>query len=149
MDNVFLTQFFDWNRRPSWKARLVNSVLAALGIESRLVGPRLTGEQSSIEQRINMYHLAGQVLVFGVPGALVELGTHRGGSAALLAKVIEQFDPSRELHVYDAFAGSAPSELVANFERLQLQPPIIHAGWFRDTLPSQLPEQICFAHLDV
>jgi O-methyltransferase len=149
MDNVFITQFFDWNRPPSWKARTVNGALARLGIEARLFAPRQTGEQTTVEQRINMYHLASQVLAYGVPGALVEIGTLQGSSAALLAKVIEQFDSSRELHVYDAFAGGGPNELLANFERLKLRPPTVHAGWFRDTLPSQLPESVCFAHVDI
>jgi O-methyltransferase len=30
-----------------------------------------------------------------------------------------------------------------------MRPPLVHAGWFRDTLPSQLPEAVCFAHLDI
>lgn len=149
MDNVFITQFFDWNRPPSKKARFINSILAKIGIEARLVSPWQTGEQTTIEQRINMYHLASQVLAYGVPGAFVEIGCHQGSSAALLAKVIEQFDPQRELHVYDAFAGAGPGELLANFQSLHLKPPFIHEGWFRDTLPSQLPEQVCFAHADV
>jgi hypothetical protein len=26
--------------------------------------------------------------------------------------------------------------------------PVVHKGWFKDTLPHDLPERICFAHLD-
>ena len=44
----------------------------------------------------------------------------------------------------------APSglSLLANFKRYDLPPPEIHAGWFNKTLPDQLPDRICFAHLD-
>ncbi|HEU5321017.1 MAG TPA: TylF/MycF/NovP-related O-methyltransferase, partial [Methylomirabilota bacterium] len=38
--------------------------------------------------------------------------------------------------------------LAANFRRHGLRPPEIHAGWFQDTLPTRLPDRICFAHLD-
>ena len=92
MDNTFITQWFDWNRPGTRSARLVNAVLAKLGVSARLVSPHQTGSMTNVEQRINMFHLVMQVLTAGVPGDLVELGTFRGSSAALFQKVIEQFD---------------------------------------------------------
>jgi O-methyltransferase len=38
--------------------------------------------------------------------------------------------------------------LRANFSDYGLKLPEIHAGWFSETLPTQLPDQVCFAHLD-
>src|SRR3546814_13129177 len=38
--------------------------------------------------------------------------------------------------------------LMANFARYGLRPPVIHQGWFSETVPQELPEKICFAHLD-
>ena len=35
-----------------------------------------------------------------------------------------------------------------NFRPHSLELPKIHKGWFQDTLPSSLPDKICFAHLD-
>jgi O-methyltransferase len=38
--------------------------------------------------------------------------------------------------------------LIENFKRYGLKLPEIHEGWFNETLPAGLPDQICFAHLD-
>lgn len=81
--------------------------------------------------------------------------------------MIEQFDSQRSLHVYDSFEGLPPAgprdagtpfergmlsasqdALLMNFKSFGLRPPVIHAGWFKDTLPSGLPNTISFAHLD-
>ena len=85
----------------------------------------------------------------------------------LFQKIIEHYDKTRTLHVYDSFEGLQelkPEDgnsvfrqgqmavtqevLLSNFAGVGLKPPIIHQGWFEDTLPTQLPEQIAFAHLD-
>ena len=168
MHNVFLTQYFDWSERKlSRKDQLINAILSKLGYRSRLALPQFTGLMTNIEQRMNMYHLASQVLVYGVPGDFVELGCNVGQSAVLFQKVIEHYDPTRTLHVYDSFEGlpdlaaqdgNTPffkgqmavqqSELVRNFQALSAKLPVVHVGWFNDTLPTQLPERISFAHLD-
>jgi len=116
---------------------------------------------------MNMFHLASAVLFYEVPGDFVELGSHAGQSAVLFQKIIEHYDKSRILHVYDSFEGlpevrpedsntpfrqgqmATTQEVVLSyFARVGLKPPVIHQGWFEDTLPTQLPEQIAFAHLD-
>ena len=38
--------------------------------------------------------------------------------------------------------------MVATFNRWNLKLPKIHAGWFKDTLPEKIPQEICFAHLE-
>jgi O-methyltransferase len=122
---------------------------------------------TNAEQRMNLYHLASQPLAYGVPGDLVELGCHQGESSVLIQKIIDYYDPSRRLHVYDSFQGlpathapdgdtpysqgqlqAARETVVDNFRRYGLREPEIHAGWFEDTLPGGLPERIAFAYLD-
>jgi len=123
---------------------------------------------TNIEQRINMYHLVSQVLAYRVPGELVELGCNEGQSSVLIQKIIELYDPSRTLHVFDSFEGlpaptSADGEkaflqegklkttrevLIENFKKKHLRLPKIHQGWFDQTLPKELPDEICFAYLD-
>jgi len=39
-------------------------------------------------------------------------------------------------------------QLEENFQKLELNLPFIHEGWFEDTLPHCLPNQIAFAYLD-
>jgi len=149
MDNVFITQHFDWSNEGPWRVRLVNRILRRLGFTTRFVAPGQTGSMTNAEQRINMFHLVMQVLAYGVEGDLVEVGTFRGSSAALMRTVADQFDPGRELHVYDTFAGSSADELRRTFGGLGLRPPVVHPGDLRATLPGELPGRLCFAHIDL
>jgi O-methyltransferase len=73
----------------------------------------------------------------------------------------------KDLHLYDSFKGLPKATrkdrgaiagkgafgvgkwmVIRTFKRFDLKIPKIHAGWFQDTLPDQLPEKICFAFLD-
>lgn len=149
MDNVFITQHFDWNTSGSAKLRAVNCFLARLGLHARLISPSQTGSMTNVEQRMNIFHLVMGVLTAGVHGELVEFGTFRGTTAALIQMVIDQIDPGRRLHVYDTFAEAPAAELTATFKGLNLPVPTIHAGDLRAIPPGELPERIAFAHLDV
>jgi O-methyltransferase len=167
MENFFITEYFDWplaSRSP--RVRLVNSILAKLGYAARLRGPQHTGVMTNCEQRMNLYHLLSQALAYGVPGDVVELGCHEGQSSVLIRRVMDYYAPERCLHVYDSFEGlpdahqedgavyaardlkASKDILIDNFKRYGLRLPEIHAGWFDETLPTGLPEQICFAYLD-
>jgi O-methyltransferase len=169
MDDILITNCFeDWKQaRPSRKTRIANKILKKLGISERLVPPIHTGGMTSVEQRVNMFHLASSVLAYKIPGDFVELGCHAGQSAVLFQKIIEHYDKNRTLHVYDSFEGlpeinpldgrtplrkgdmaTSQEALLLNFSRAGLKPPVIHTGWFENTLKEQLPEKIAFAHLD-
>ncbi|MEM8591711.1 MAG: TylF/MycF/NovP-related O-methyltransferase [Pseudomonadota bacterium] len=114
-----------------------------------------------------MFHLLEATIHFGVPGHIVELGCNTGQSAALFQRIIDANDATRELHLYDSFEGLpdvvskdgstvfskgemsvSEREVINNFQSLGLKMPNIHKGWFQDTLPTELPDQIAFAHLD-
>lgn len=168
-DNIFITNGFeDWKQPTASKGlQLVNKVLRRLGMSVHVSPPVVTGTMTSVEQRINMHHLVSSVLWYEVPGDFVELGCHSGQSAVLFRRLIDHYDPTRRLHVYDSFQG-LPSlavkdgdtpfregqlavgtgVLLANFRRAGVEPPVIHKGWFEDTLPDELPDRIAFAHLD-
>jgi O-methyltransferase len=182
MDNFFITRDFDWQiRRSSNFDRAINIITRRIGINSNTAGitdrlihrltglkfsPTRSGVSTSVEQRMNMYHLVSQAIAYNVEGDLVEVGCNEGQSSVLITKVIKSFDSSKKLHVYDSFEGlpSARTEdgnsykkgdlattqdvLVNNFKLHSLELPIIHNGWFDNTLPDGLPEKICFAHLD-
>ncbi|MGH8161758.1 MAG: hypothetical protein ACRESR_06375 [Gammaproteobacteria bacterium] len=148
MDNLFITRHFDWSFRPRWQIRLFNALLRKLGYSARLVTRTATGRMSSVEQRINIYHLLSQLLVFGVPGDIVEFGSLEGQSAALLRMIADQYDAGRSLHVFDAFVDPPVERLIENFRRLDLALPVIHRGLLEDTI-GELPERICFAYIDL
>ena len=155
-------------QKPSKKIQCINWALKKLGFKIRCARPRVTGWMTNVEQRMNMFHLADQVLSYGVKGDFVELGCHAGQSAALLRRIMNDNNSSKSLHVYDSFAGlpelttedgnttiyskgwgTVPEKAVlSNFKRHNLQPPIAHVGFFETTLLTELPEKIAFAHLD-
>ena len=149
MDDLFITQHFDWDQPDSRRVRWVNALLARLGFRARLVAPLRTGAMTSVEQRINLFHLLDGVLAYDVPGDVVEIGTLRGETAALLGRVVAGHGVGRAVHVYDAFLDSSPADVAASAAAVGAPPPAVHAGWFRDTLPAELPDRVCFTHVDV
>lgn len=118
---------------------------------------------------MNLQSLLRVALLTGVEGEVVELGCHDGGSSLLIRMTLDAMQSSKKFHVYDSFEGLpelvegdqgsvqeakkgylkvARAELENNFKVHQLELPVVHEGWFADTLPSKLPRQIAFAHLD-
>jgi O-methyltransferase len=111
-----------------------------------------------------------------VPGEVVELGTCYGLTGAYLTACLQEWDLDREVHLYDAFptkipfdrghwpkSGECPeniedlfdcnisrgvAKVEETFRRFDLPAPFVHPGWFSETLPDELPDKICFAHLD-
>jgi len=150
MHNTFISELMDWAPSLSTMARLCNRLLARLRITTRLVEPWGSGRMSNVEQRMNHFHLASQVLAYDVPGDFVDLGCYLGETSVLFAKVIEEYDPTRKLHLFDAFLVPNSIDMVRrNFAQVGATPPEIHPGWIEDTVPEQLPDKISFVHIDV
>ncbi|WP_027015756.1 TylF/MycF/NovP-related O-methyltransferase [Comamonas composti] len=108
-----------------------------------------------------LYCFAKQMV--DVPGAFMEVGVWRGGSAAVLASAA----PHKEVHLFDTFNGVAKADhrfdtlyvggehadasehqVMQIFEKMDLKCHI-HAGIFPEETLSGLPECISFAHIDV
>lgn len=133
-------------------------------IRSRLPGVRR--QMGSVELRMNLFHLASQVLEYSVPGDFAEVGCNAGESSVVLQRILQDRDPSRALHVFDSFQGvpdtdsrdegaysrgdmaNTKAELVSNFNAMRLPLPVIHEGWFEETLPKGLPDSIAFGFID-
>lgn len=116
---------------------------------------------------LNMYHWLRGVLNFSVPGAVAEMGTFRGETAAFLQATLLSLGATKPVHVFDSFAGLPPLgpndgidtgffegmfdatilDVRNTFVTWDLPLPTIHAGWFADTL-SRLPDALAFVHLD-
>ena len=56
-------------------------------------------------QMINIYHLLNQVIALGIEGAVIEAGTYKGRTTALLQTVLKQNSSPKTLHAYDSFKG--------------------------------------------
>jgi O-methyltransferase len=97
------------------------------------------------------------------PGDVVEAGCNAGSTSILLAQWMQ--NSGRDLHLFDSFDGLPEAcglggLMVASRDKLErtvcnyLEETVlpdfvhIHAGWFTDTMPEMLPQQINFAFVD-
>ncbi len=122
----------------------------------------------NIEQGVNLWHLLNQVLLLGIPGDVVELGSLTGMTASVIQRTLDHHGSDKLLYLFDNFDGLPrefspedgncplkpenfrvdPKHIVDRFATLGLRQPFIIKGWFRDTLEDGLPRLISFAHLD-
>ena len=113
----------------------------------------------------SLWSLAADVSHRGVKGDIVECGSYKGGSAAILRAAM---GCQRKLWIFDSFQGmpnigKEDSEDAGNFvgecvgsERdvtyilgatgAANEEYVIRAGWFDDTFRSSLPEQVALLH---
>lgn len=157
-DNSFLISLFDdWRpRNTGRRLERVNRLLERFKIPwvvQRKLDPRW--EMTTLEQRMNLWHLATQPLLAGVPGDAIELGCFQGATAAIFGIALQRYGPGRRLHLFDRFdmcfhltGENILDRVKANFERAQLPMPELHPGDFSETVPAGLPEQIAFVHID-
>ncbi len=155
MNNFFINDFAPHTKNinsPFW--RFSNKVL------KKLTGLTLTPfndpnkEMNNAEQRINFYHLLNNIIENNVEGEVVELGSYVGQCALIFSKVLETSGSSKTLHLFDSFEtnfaekGNIETLLIENFKNASLPVPVIHKGRFENTLSTELPEKIAFAHID-
>lgn len=156
-DRLATTLFPEWSPELPSPIRVANKLLRRrplwLRIE-RAVDGRY--DMTTLEQRLNLMHLLTNVIENGVAGDSIEIGTFEGKTAALLTRVLEEMNSGKRLHAYDAFdvgyflgeKADVLTRLHQNFASVQARAPEIHQGLFSETIPAQLPTQVCFAHLD-
>jgi O-methyltransferase len=125
---------------------------------------------TSAERMYALWEATRYVLRRDIPGALVECGVWRGGSAMLMADVLR--GSGRELWLYDTFLGmpdpakgdldfrGEPPDLsddlviaVASLEEvvrnlLFYEPVIYVEGRVEETIPARAPDQIALLRLD-
>lgn len=113
-----------------------------------------------------------QILKQDTPGNVVEFGCYIGTTSLFLRRLLDSYQQSdkRELHVYDSFAGLpektsednsvagdqfkagelsiSKKQLLREFHKANLRPPIVHKGWFNELTPADVPKEIAFAFLD-
>lgn len=104
-----------------------------------------------------------------ITGDVIEVGSFRGESAALIRFLMNSFCPTKALHVYDGFQGlqgrsqidgddplfingsfcATKDDLIRTFEAFSLELPTIHQSLVQDLTSKDFPESICFAHIDL
>ncbi|HSX07188.1 MAG TPA: TylF/MycF/NovP-related O-methyltransferase [Candidatus Saccharimonadia bacterium] len=103
-------------------------------------------------------------------GAVVEFGCYVGTTSLFIRRLLNALGDSREFHAYDSFEGLPPKtahdesragdqfqagelavskkQLLQQFQKANLSPPIVHKGWFNSLTSKDVPPQIAFAFLD-
>lgn len=111
-----------------------------------------------------------KVLRSGAVGNVVEFGCYVGTTSLFIRRLLDAYDFTGELHVYDSFMGLpektesdssaagdqfkagellAPRKtFVQNFKKAGLTLPIVHKGWFADVTSDDVPDNIIFAFFD-
>ncbi|MCW3081252.1 TylF/MycF/NovP-related O-methyltransferase [Segetibacter sp.] len=155
MNNFFINQKPFNVKEPAPIVQNINRVLKRLKFNYVLQPiPNPIKDMTTIEQRINFFHLLENVIVSDIKGDVVELGCFTGQCAMLFQKTIEIMQANKKLHLYDSFSskftieGSVVEALQDNFRKADLRLPEIYPGYFNSTLPKELPESIAFAHID-
>ena len=110
------------------------------------------------------------VLDKGIEGDIVELGCNVGTTSIFIRKLLNKYKSNKQFHVYDSWNGLpkkhskdesntyrkykeglckvSKSQFINNFNKYNLELPIIHSGWFKDIHDDEYPKKICFAFFD-
>lgn len=105
---------------------------------------------------IHTFHYA--LMTQDLEGDMVEFGCFQGHTARILACML----PNKKMYVYDSFEGSPVNDenkvaglcetsfesFKETFENEKLPLPIVKIGFFEHLTDKDIPEKICFAHLD-
>jgi hypothetical protein len=79
----------------------------------------------------------------GIPGAIVECGVWRGGSAMAAALTLLELDDPRDIYLFDTFAGmTEPHAVDVDFRGIDAE------GRFRESLSEDGSSQWCYASLE-
>lgn len=119
------------------------------------------------EKLANLRKLAIQVRNSGIEGDIVECGTFRGGSSAILGTTLSA---EQHLWLYDSFQGmpdvsehdgqdarqyvgqgiATEQDVIEILSSLDIhgEKYTIRKGWFQETFQQQLPERVAFLHCD-
>ena len=155
LHNFFVMQNDVVESRHKKQVTYINKLLRRLGFWHQLtpvLNPMV--EMSTIEHRINFYHLLVSVIENNIEGEIVELGSFTGQCGIFFKKTCNMHKSAKTLHLYDSFEikfghkKNIEQELIDNFKKNNLELPVIHKGNFNKTIPHQLPEKIAFAHID-
>jgi len=140
---------------PSGFIKKINQVLRRLKFPYEFnVIPDGRVHMHTMEQRMNFHLLAACNLDYEVPGAWVELGCYTGQSAMVFQKLLDKKGKDQKIVLFDNFRAKyalttdIKKNLIDNFVKNGLSKPQLVEGNFFETVPSQLPAELAFVHID-
>lgn len=123
---------------------------------SKFLNELMLTQMQDFGRAMHTFHYA--LMAQDLEGDMVEFGCFQGHTARILACMLQ----NKKMYVYDSFEGSPINDenkvaglcatsvesFIETFENESLQLPIIKEGFFEHLTADDLPEKICFAHLD-
>lgn len=131
--------------------------------------PLISDQVNSTQLQVILSELE-KTLQKRVTGEVTEFGCYIGTTSLFIRRLLDSHADPREFHVYDSFAGLpektaedssvagaqfkagelsvSKKQLLHEFQKANLKPPIVHKGWFSDLTSADIPEKIAFAFLD-
>lgn len=133
--------------------------------------PIITDQISKPALRVVLSELEA-VLAAGVYGDVAEFGCYKGTTTLFMRRLMDCYGQTnlRRLYAYDSFEGLpaktnldnsgvgeefregelliSKKQLLTEFNKAHLQPPIVYKGWFSELSSERLPHTIAFAFLD-
>lgn len=133
--------------------------MEALELARRLKSP------VSEHQLANLYLIIRYGMQKIKPGHIVEFGTHRGGSALFLARLAHTYLPHANVYCFDSFVGMPETsandvhkrgdfsdrtehEFMLLARNHGLDNMVVVKGFFSETVPNLVPDDVALAHID-
>jgi O-methyltransferase len=147
-----------WNsyqNRSDSRVKIIRKLASVINAQCSVIPlPDPNSDMITIEQRMNMHHLLLGTFIADVQGDIVEVGSYEGQSCIQLDEISAHYNYKKATHIYDHFQekynskGGVKQRLLEQYSLAGLKAPTIHEGNIEETLPSQLPDKISFAHID-
>lgn len=150
--------------------KLARRVLSAVSPEFRTLDVARRNSLCGRERLRGIRTVAEAAAARRLPGAFIECGVFRGGSAAVITRQLRRTNPRIEVHLFDVFTGmprpgpNDPPEAWEDVGKFKSSEQIVretftlaglslsgvdfHVGMYEETLPSFTPPPIAFLHLD-
>ena len=131
--------------------------------------PLVSDQVNTAQLRVILQELE-KTLQKGVEGDIVEFGCYIGTTSLFIRRLLDLHRQTQTFHVYDSFEGLpeksardtsgageqfkagtlrvSKKQLLHEFQKAHLMPPVIHKGWFGKLGAAEVPKQIAFAFLD-
>lgn len=126
--------------------------------------------QSHAVRQKNLVRLVDLIVSENIAGEIVECGVLDGGTSALMAWASMSANPTKLVHLFDAWEGmpattvedgteaavwtgqavGSPMHVIAVMKKLRIpmERVIFHRGWFDQTFPKVNIEPVALAHID-
>lgn len=132
----------------------------------------LISDQLSAAQMLVLLQELEALLRKDAVGDIVEFGCYVGTASLFIRRLLDCYNATQRniLHAYDSFQGLPPKrqqdesgagldfiggsllatkkQLLQQFHKAHLQPPVIHKDWFSHLPTTAIPNKIMFAFLD-